>query len=179
MRESVGGQKMFRKRTLLRSQRKAVFETLRRTELEPSDFDWSTAEVDGLTVSRLSHREGEYYFQFSSYEAGSYCIACPGLYQLVEYNHPSNWAQQLDWFHNWTEHLRREIRCGDPWEEMEKFRLALTAGAGFDGPNETISGAEVEQISRHLAGLVDEIDGALVIKKELDLLFVDIPDMTA
>ena len=153
------------KGTLLRSQKKAVFEMLRAAGFEPSEFEWSQESTDGATVECLSYREGEYYFRFSSYAEGSCCMASPGAYQLVEYEYPRAWAQQAESFRNWTGRLRREIACSDPWEELAKYRLAVAAG-GFDGPNETISGAEVEQIARHMAALGDEIQLAFELAGE-------------
>lgn len=85
---------MLKKRTLLRSQRKQVFEILRAADLEPADFDWSKERVDETRVSRLSYRQGDYYFQFSSYEMGGRCIACPGGYQFIEYDYPKGWTEQ-------------------------------------------------------------------------------------
>lgn len=151
---------------LLRSQKKAVFEMLRTAGFEPSDFEWSLESTDGVAVERLSYREDAYYFQFSSYESGACCMSSPGAYQLVEYEYPRAWAQQADSFRNWAERLRREIACGDPWEALAKYRLAVAAGGGLDGPNETLSGAEVEQIARRLAALGEEIELAFELEGE-------------
>lgn len=155
---------------LLRSQKKAVFEMLRTAGFEPSDFDWSLEDCDGARVERLSYREDPYYFQFSSYESGACCMSSPGAYQLVEYEYPRAWAQQADSFRNWTERLRREVTCGDPWETLAKYRLAVADGGGLDGPNETISGAEVEQIGRRLAALGDELELAFELEGESSAL---------
>jgi hypothetical protein len=155
-----------KRRTLLRSQKKKAFETLRAAGLEPSDFMWSRVQVDGMTVSRLSYRQGDYYFQFSSYEMGSRCTACPGLYQLVEHEYPKSWAEQEDHFRNWTQHLRREIECRDPWNELAKYRISFSRAGGEDGPNETISGVDAQAIAQQLSALADAIDAEYTLTAE-------------
>jgi hypothetical protein len=149
---------MLKKRTLLRTQRKKAFQILRAADLEPSDFDWSREQVDGTTVSRLSYRQRDYYFQFSSYEMGARSVACPGCYQLVELDYPKGWSEQETQFRNWAQHLRREIECLDPWSELAKYRIPITWAVGADGTNETISGAEARAIAQNLAALADAIE---------------------
>ncbi len=158
-----GGCKMSKKRTLLRSQKKAVFEMVRAAGLEPADFDWSRPQAEGVTVSRLDYVREDYYFQFSSCEAGAYCIASPGRYQLVEYHYPKNWEEQTGYFRNWTQHLRREIQCHDPWSDLAKYRVPIEAACHFDGQNEAISGVEAQEVAQQLTEL------AYAIAMEYDL----------
>jgi len=148
---------MTKKRTLLRSQKKKVFDLVREAGLEPADFEWSREQVNGMTVSRLTYPKADYYFQFSSYEVGGYCIACPGRQQLVEYDHPKSWTEQEIHVRNWAGHLRREITCPDPWNELAKYRLPLAWAGVEEGPNETISGVEAQAIAQQLSGLADRI----------------------
>ena len=148
---------MTKKRTLLRSQKKKVFEIVREAGLEPADFEWSREHVNGMTVSRLTYRKADYYFQFSSSEVGGYCIACPGRQQLVEYDHPKSWAEQENHVRNWAGHLHREITCPDPWSELAKYRISLVGAGGEDGPNEAISGVEAQAIAQQLSVLADRI----------------------
>ncbi|UCD51209.1 MAG: hypothetical protein JSW27_00985 [Phycisphaerales bacterium] len=149
---------MTKKRTVLRSQKKRVFEMLREAGLEPADFEWSREQVNGMMVSRLIHRSAGYYFQFSSYEVGGYCMACPGRQQLVEYDHPKSWDEQENHVRNWAGHLRREIACPDPWSELAKYRLPVAWAGGEDGPNEAISGVEAQAIAQQLSALADRIE---------------------
>jgi len=158
---------MVKKHTLLHSQKKETFAILREIGLEPADFDWSRAMADEKTaVSLLSYRQGDYYFQFSSYEMGAYCIACPGCNQLIACDHPRGWDDQADHFRNWAEHLRREVECAAPWGELAKYRIATAVAGGTDGPNETISGAEAREIARNLTALAAAIEAEFDLPEE-------------
>lgn len=86
---------MFKKFTLLRSQRSRVFELLQEGQLEPAEFSWAKEEIAGsILVSRLNYREGTYYFQFSSHELNAWCVACPGRYRSMDYEYPKDWQEQ-------------------------------------------------------------------------------------
>ena len=87
---------MFKKKyTLLRSQKKKVFEILQEAGLEPAEFSWGKEEIAGsVIVSKLSYRDGTWYFQFCSYELNAWCVAAPGVYRSVDYEYPKNWEEQ-------------------------------------------------------------------------------------
>jgi len=154
----MGGEAMVNKCTLLRSQRHRVFQMLREAGLEPADFSWSRQEIaGGIVVSRLSYREGTYYFQFSWYDLSSWCVLCPGRSRLLEYEHPMNWREQEACFVAWAQCLKREIEAPDPWAEMARYRVAIQAGPEDTMANEFIPAFEAEQIAQGLAALVDAI----------------------
>jgi hypothetical protein len=135
--------------------------------LEPADFAWSKEKVDNKAmISRLSHRQGDYYFRFTWYEAGSCCEASPGRFQLVQQDHPKDWAEQVVHVRNWARHLRREIRCPDPWAELAKYQIAIGPGSLEDMPNETISGGEAERIAEGLADLAKAIESEFELTGE-------------
>ncbi len=150
---------MFEKRyTLLLSQKKKVYDTLREIGLEPAEFSWSKVEiVDRFIVSRLNHRRGQYYFQFSSYELNSWCVACPGLYRTMDYQYPRTWEEQDVIFRQWAEGLKRELDTPDPWAELAKYRLVLNAEFSQEAVNEPIPAVEAEQIGQALRRLADDI----------------------
>lgn len=163
---------MFEKRyTLLRTQKRRVYEILRKTGLEPADFGWSREEIAGsLVVSRLSHRHGEYYFLFSSYEMNSWCVACPGVYRSMDYQYPKSWQEQERIFQRWAECLKRELDAPDPWAELAKYRLVLDGETPVNGINEPISAVEAEQIGQALTRLADRIARDLTQDTEQSLL---------
>jgi hypothetical protein len=154
---------MVRKYTLLRSQRRQVFEILREIGLEPADFSWAQrGELgDTILVSRLRYREEAYYFQFSWYELSSWCVLCPGRYRSVEYEHPMNWKEQEASFRAWAQCLKREIESPDPWAEMAKYRMTIGADLPEKVLNEPISAYEAEQVIRGLARLAARIQKEL------------------
>jgi len=144
--------------TLLRSQRHRVFQMLREAGLEPADFSWSKQEIaGGIVVSKLSYREGTYYFQFSWYELSSWCVLSPGRSRLLDYEHPMNWREQEASFLAWAQCLKREIETPDPWAEMAKYRIAIEAGPLETMANESISAFEAEQIAQRLPVLAETI----------------------
>jgi hypothetical protein len=171
---------MVRKCTLLRSQRKQVFEALREIGLEPTDFSWSEREELGgnVVVSRLSYREGGYYFQFSWYELSSWCVLCPGRYRSMELEHPMNWKEQEASFRAWAQCLKRETESPDPWAELAKYRITLGVESPEQVLNEPISALEAEQIIGGLARVARRAEreftldngGLELIRAKLDYL---------
>jgi hypothetical protein len=160
---------MFEKKyTLLRSQKKRVYDILREVGLEPAEFSWTNVEiVEKLLVSRLNYRGGEqYYFQFSSYEVNAWCAACPGRYRTMDHGYPKTWEEQEGIFRTWAETLKRELDTPDPWAELAKYRLALNGELSRDVVNEPIAAAEAEQIGLALMQLGDGAARALSLGDE-------------
>lgn len=158
---------MTKNRTLLRSQKKEVFEILLELGLEPADFAWSKERVnDKAVVSQLSHRQGDYYFRFTWYEVGSRCEACPGRFQLVEQEHPKDWAEQVVHVRNWARHMRREIECPDLWADLARYQIILGPGSLEEMPNETISGGEAERIAEKLSEFAKAIETEFELTRE-------------
>jgi hypothetical protein len=171
---------MFERRlTLLRTQKKRVYEILRETSLEPAEFSWSNERiVDKLVVSKLKHRDGQHYFQFSSCEINAWCIACPGLYRTMDYRYPKSWEEQEDIFRQWAASLRSELDTEDPWQELAKYRLALDGELSAEAVNEPIPAVEADQIAQLLVQLGDEVirefslnaEQSLALRAKLDYL---------
>lgn len=163
---------MFEKRyTLLRTQKRRVYEILRETGLEPAEFSWSREEIAGsLIVSKLAHREGERHFLFSSYEMNSWCVACPGLFRSMDYHYPKTWDEQEQLFRRWAECLRKELDSPDPWAELAKYRLSPDAEPPAEIVNEPIPAIEAEQIGRALMRLGDSLTQDLALNAEQSLL---------
>jgi hypothetical protein len=156
---------MFEKKyTLLRSQRSRVHEILREVPLEPAEFSWSNETIAAmLVVSRLSHRDGQYYFQFSSYELNAWCVACPGMYRTMDYQHPKNWEEQEGFLRFWAQCLKRELATPDPWADVARHRLAFDGELSGEMVNEPIPAVEAEQIGQALARLGDTIARELAL----------------
>ena len=163
---------MFEKKyTLLRVQKKRVYEVLREVGLEPAEFSWSHEQIVGrLTVSKLRHRDGEHYFQFSSYELNAWCIACPGVYRSMDYRYPKSWEEQEGIFRQWAEGLKHEMDTADPWQEMAKYRLVVDAERADEIVNEPIPAVEAEQIAHALARLGDQATREFGLNTEQSLL---------
>src|SRR5512142_2271751 len=127
---------MIKKFTLLRSQRSQVFELLREAGLEPAEFSWVKEEIaGGIVVSRLNHRDGTHYFQFSSHELNAWCVACPGRYRSMDYEYPKDWQEQEGVFRNWAAYLKREIGIPDPWGRLAKYQAVL----GVEPPDNVVN----------------------------------------
>jgi hypothetical protein len=153
--------------TLLRSQRSRVFEMLREAGLEPAEFSWAKEEIAGnMVVSRLNHRDGTHYFQFSSHELNAWCIACPGRYRLLDYEYPKNWQEQEGVFRNWACFLKREIEAPDPWAALAKYTLAVDGHVPDNLTNEPIPACDADEIGRVLARLGERIGRELKLDGE-------------
>jgi hypothetical protein len=150
---------MFEKKcTLLHSQKKRVYDILREVGLEPAEFTWSDVEiVERLMVSRLNHRGGPHYFQFSSYEINAWCVACPGVYRTMDYQYPKSWEEQEGIFRHWAESLKCEQDTRDPWVELAKYQLILDGELSPEMVNEPIPAVEAEQLGQALRRLADGV----------------------
>jgi len=150
---------MEKKYTLLRSQKNRVFKILREEGLEPADFKWTECQLGGsIDVSRLDYRDGVYYFQFTWYELNSWCLASPGRYRALEYEHPNDWEEQETCFRNWARHLKREFEAPDIWAQMEKYKVAFSATLPEKLLNEPISAYEAEGINERVSILADKME---------------------
>ncbi len=157
--------------TLLRTQKKRVYEILREVGMEPAEFSWSREEIAGsLIVSKLSHRAGLHYFLFSSYEMNSWCMACPGIYRSMDYHYPKSWDEQERIFRRWAECLKRELDAPDPWAELAKYRLVPDGEPPAEIVNEPIPAVEAEQIGEALTRLADLATRELTLNTEQSLL---------
>ena len=156
--EFAKGISMFEKKcTLLHSQKKRVYDILREIGLEPAEFSWSHVEiVERLLVSRLNHRGGEDYFQFSSYEMNAWCVACPGVHRTMDYQYPKSWEEQEGIFRHWAESLKRERDTRDPWVELAKYQVVLDGELAPEMVSEPIAAVEAEQIGAALRRLAED-----------------------
>lgn len=159
---------MFEKRyTLLRTQKRRIYEILREAGLEPAEFSWVREQIAGsLVVSKLRYRGGQHYFQFSSYEMNAWCVACPGVYRSMDYSYPRTWEEQEGVFRQWAGCLRNELASPDPWEELAKYRLVLNGELSGEMVNEPIPAVEAEQIGQGLLRLADRVAQGLELDGE-------------
>ncbi len=157
--------------TLLRSQKTRVYEILKEVGLEPAEFSWSVESIAGsLSVSRLKHRDGQYYFQFSSYELNAWCVTRPGLYRSMDYQHPKNWGEQEDFFRQWAECLRRELEVPDVWAEVARHRLSLDGELSGEAVNEPIPAVEADRIGEALSRFGDALNREFSLDEKRALL---------
>jgi hypothetical protein len=160
---------MFEKRyTLLRSQKKKVYDILRQVGLEPAAFFWSNVEiVERLIVSRLNYRGAEqYYFQFSSYEINAWCVASPGRFRTMDYWYPKTWEEQEGILRVWAQTLKDELDTPDPWVELAKYRVVVNGELSGEVVNEPIPAAEADQIGLALGRLVESAARELSLGEE-------------
>jgi hypothetical protein len=158
---------MIRRFTLLRSQRRRVFELLQDAGLEPAEFSWAKEEIaGGIMVSRLNHRDGTHYFQFSSHELNAWCVACPGRYRSMDCEYPKDWQEQEGVFRNWAAGLKREIEMPDPWGRLAKYQAVLGVELPDNVINEPISAYEADNIRQVLTRLGERIGQELKLDGE-------------
>jgi hypothetical protein len=163
---------MFEKRyTLLRSQKRRVYEILREAGLEPAEFSWSSDTVAAaMTVSRLTHRDYQYYFQFSSFELNAGCVACPGTYRTIDYQYPKGWLEQEPFLLAWAQCLRAELDTPDLWAELARHPLALDGELLREMINAPIPATEAGKLALSLARVADSITHTLGLEGRSGLL---------
>ncbi len=158
---------MIKRFTLLRSQRSRVFELLQEAGLEPAEFSWAKEEIaGGIVVSRLNHRDGTHYFQFSSHELNAWCVACPGRYRSMDYEYLKDWHEQEGVLRNWAACLKREIEIPDPWGRLAKYQAVLGMEPPDNVVNEPISAYEADNVRRVLTRLGERIGQELKLDGE-------------
>jgi hypothetical protein len=115
---------------LLRSQKNAVFETLLRNQLDPSEFAWSTAPHTEVLV----HRPSGYQFRLVAAKDldGSvlYRLAySPGQARSEETTSvdPGDWNGLSRLFEKWAACLAREVLVPDLWATLSPAPPLATA----------------------------------------------------
>jgi hypothetical protein len=142
--------------TLLRSQKNAILELVKRSELDPFNFSWSE-ELSKFSwggnrpeVSCLSYNDTEFYFLFDFLKGENYAIFSPGADKLVEKAYPGNWESQLSYVKKWLTCLKREIQQPDLWVELAKYKLAPGEQISREIENEPFTAQQVDQIAESL-----------------------------
>ena len=132
---------------LMRSQKNALFETIKQVGLDPSGFEWQTVgshQDPSERVSKIRHRDTDYYFIF---EENFGAVYAPGEYSshAVSVHRGSSGAQRGT-FRKRLSYLHREISQPDLWAEMSKYQLLAEEQLSPETSNEPFTAYQVERI---------------------------------
>lgn len=167
---------------LLRSQKNAVLEAIKRSGLDPFNFTWSTApsrQTQGLSVSKLEYRGTDYFFLFDFARGKDHhCTFSPGHEKLVDSEYPGDWTSVFGYFEAWLDYLKEELKQPDLWEQIARYQLPAGTALSADASNEPFSVAQVDQVADALkqiqAFLETEADlsaeGRAIVDEKLDYL---------
>lgn len=153
---------------LLKSQKNNIFEILRVAGLEPANFSWidSVLQSTDRVTPRLKYLDGEYYFRFDMFEGGHCCTFSPGEEEIVQWEKPGSWENQIHYVRVWIRCLKREIDAPDLWAEMEKYKTSVSIALPEQLLNEPIPANEAEKISEQLSSLADKIEKQFELTNE-------------
>ena len=146
--------------TLLRSQKNELLQLIKKTRLDPFNFEWSAeysriSSEDGrpIIVSKISYNNSPYYFIFDlqlELIDHHYCFFSPGKDELQNQDYPGSWENQLYYFQNWLGYLEIEMHQPDLWDDLFRHKIA-GEGISMDTPNEPFSVSQAQQIAKGIA----------------------------
>ena len=149
---------------ILRSQANQVFRILQQFDLSPQDFDWaktSSRYTRETTVSKLLHRNTDFYFIFDFRNGAHYCELSPGQSSITEEQFPGSWDLLLGYFGSWLNYLKREIEAPDLWQAISQ-ETVLTRASTTEDDISPFSADERKRLSSDL----DEIKRYLLSTQE-------------
>ena len=102
-----------------------AFDDLTAEGFQSSEFEWldapSIARADTI-VSKIRHKESDYYFLFDhgpdSPYGSHYYERSPGETVSTDRGYPGGWDLMRNAFVEWTRYLKREIESPDYWTDI-------------------------------------------------------------
>jgi hypothetical protein len=133
---------------LLRSQKNLIFELVKKSGLDPFNFEWGTdpnIDVDDpeLPMERLSYKGTNYFFRF--YEDS--VDFSPGPEKPFLSFRTPKWNTKIQLFERWLECLLREIEQPDMWAELSKYQIPPGEQISIDIENTPFTYPEVVRIA--------------------------------
>lgn len=86
--------------------------------LDPTKFEWSESRskcTNDLVVSKLTHKQTEYFFLFDILRERHYAIRSPGKDIGQDEIYTKDWQNQLIGVRQWLSILKKEIESPDLW----------------------------------------------------------------
>ncbi len=149
-----------RDRTLLVSQKNAVFRLLSGCELDVGQFVWRKIVGETYTHSQLVHGQSGYYFKFLSWPNGWGYEMSPGMESRFATGSAGEWATELTFFRAWALGLRKELEEPDLWETIRQGRALVETASDANIENSPLSEEEqqliqesLEEVKQHLLGI--------------------------
>jgi len=167
---------------LMKSQKNDLFKEIKRTELDPLNFQWERLgdkKKDDDSFDHFSYKGTRYFFAVNIPKDHFSIIYSPGESMLHEKTSHYDWDVVLLSFRSWLKCLSREILEPDLWEELEG--LKENASFEYEFEYETENGMQqftyqqVVQIERGINEireyLLEQVDGKTdEINHKLDYL---------
>lgn len=150
---------------LLKSQANQLFEAIKESGLEPTDFDWEyrLGHAYMQPAPTLVHKSSGYYFNFDNL-TDFHSKWSPGEQTRVDSSYSNNWEHQLGWFEDWLTYVQKETESPDLWSAVSKEAEVLETAASSDTSNEPFTAAEKTYIVQG----VNEIKQYLLTAHKLD-----------
>ena len=140
---------------LLKSQKNAVFEVVRATELEPQHFKWSERAslpqiVEGMGQADLllTHEPSGDWFLFQEESTWRYEYS-PGLERTSESGAANEWESMLMHVKIWLVAVKRELSEPDLWAELQAGREFI-GEIGESVGNDPFTPSELERVRSQL-----------------------------
>lgn len=157
-------------RTLLNTQKKAVFDLIKAAGLDPRQFKMESVQSSqhqrpDVIVSKLVHEQSGFFCLFNSTRDGSLSLTrSPGRYIREETLGLTEWADQWSAAKEWVLTLKEELEQPDPWEEIGGEALLTKDALLYTTDNRPLTAAE----QTHVAENIEDLKQLLREKAQLD-----------
>src|SRR5215210_1553415 len=139
---------------LMKSQTNQVFELIRESGLDPTEFEWEKHESAWdtfLKIPILIHKSSGYYMTFDSKGDLRFSQFSPGRDEWTQAVETRSWFGQTKSIRKWLQYLKRETESPDLWNAISQEKNLIDAAASSDTSNTFFAIDEREYISAALA----------------------------
>ena len=143
-----------RKQLIMKSQKNQIFQLIKDTKLNPSEFEWiecNSEMVPDLRVSKLIHRPTGFYCMFDLRSISLWTEYSPGHEATIERKESYSWGSQLVHVQIWLVSLSRELKAPDLWGAISQETKLAEAASSPDMTNEPFTLEEQKYISTQLS----------------------------
>lgn len=139
---------------LLKTQRKALFDSLVGKGLNHSSFTFkAAASPANRTGTVIRFKSTRFHFTFKMFEELFTIERVPGDKRAYSKQECKTWGGLLERFNLWLDDLRREVETPDPWEQNENYETIVSVVPSLSAPNEPFSLAEQRGIWKALVAM--------------------------
>lgn len=142
-----------RKQLIMKSQKNQIFEQIKHTKLNPSEFEWIECDSDmvpGLRVSKLIHRPTDSYCMFDFSGTSRWTAYSPGDESAIERKESHYWFDQSGHVVTWLVSLSREFKSPDLWATISQETKLAEVASSSNITNEPFSSKEQSYILTQL-----------------------------
>lgn len=147
---------------LLKKQKNDLYKLLRKSGLNPNDFEWIDIENrrNDKSLAGLIFKDNSYFFHFGTIlGSGKYDIAySPASNKLLYRDFDCYWKGLIDGFQAWILALVSELETPDLWEISKSDTVLIEQN---DNDNDQFAPEEIKKIESHLGEIAAYIKSTI------------------